>query len=128
MPQSYRQACTPERNLTEEKDGGLRETGAHRGPDLPSRAQQACHGPASSQLAGDHGFQGGKDGLSRSRHLGLKTWLSLEPEKEVQSPGQNQLGVMEDNVQGNRLPTCNLRGYIDTKKSMVGKHYNPGLG
>lgn len=48
---------------------------------------------------------------------GLKTWLSLEPEKEVQSPGQNQLGVMEDKVQGSRLPTCNLRGYIDTKKS-----------
>lgn len=49
--------------------------------------------------------------------MGLKTWLSLEPEKEVQSPGQNQLGVMEDKVQGSRLPTCNLRGYIDTKKS-----------
>lgn len=31
-----------------------------------------------------------------------KTWLSLEPEKEVQSPGQNQLGVMENKVQGGR--------------------------
>lgn len=58
---------------------------------------------------------------NRNRHLGLKTWLSSEPEIEVQSPGQNQLGVTEDKVQGNRLPTCNLWGYFDTKKSMVGK-------
>lgn len=59
---------------------------------------------------------------NRNRHLGLKTWLSAEPEIEVQSPGQNQLRVMEDKVQENRLPlTCNLWGYSDTKKSMVGK-------
>lgn len=52
--------------------------------------------------------------------MGLKTWLSSEPEIEVQSPGQNQLGVMEDKVQGSRLPltrlpTCNLWGYFDGK-------------
>lgn len=46
--------------------------------------------------------------------MGLKTWLSLEPEKEVQSPGQKQLGFMEEKVQGSRLPltrlpTCNLQ-------------------
>lgn len=57
---------------------------------------------------------------NRNRHLGLKTWLSSEPEIEVQSPGQNQLGVMEDKVQGSRLPltrlpTCNLWGYFDGK-------------
>lgn len=57
--------------------------------------------------------------------MGLKTWLSLEPEKEVQSPGQNQLGVMEDKIQGRRYPSLGYppaiyRGYIDAEKSTVG--------
>lgn len=57
--------------------------------------------------------------------MGLKTRLSLEPEKEVQSPGRNQLGVVEDKVQGSRYPSlgyppATYRGYTDTKKSMVG--------
>lgn len=73
-------------------------------------------------LAGDSiDCKRGREEKYRNRHLGLKTWLSFEPEIEVQSPGQNQLGVVEDKVQGNRLPltrlpTCNLWGYFDTKK------------
>lgn len=44
----------------------------------------------------------------------------------MQSPGQNQLGVVEDKVQGNRLsltrlPTCNLWGYFDMKEKYGGK-------
>lgn len=54
--------------------------------------------------------------------MGLKTWLSFEPEKEVQSPGQNQLGVVEDKVQGSRLltgyPPAAHRGYFDTKNTV----------